>query len=68
MITPSLPPRIVSKLRGEKWKGLTPDVAGPAYDLIPNRVLLLRKTGFFRKNVSEMALDHRQTQTIYKRV
>lgn len=67
-MTPSPPHRMVSKWRGEKWKGLTPDVTGPAYDLIPNRVLSLRKTGFFRKNGSEMALDNRQTQTTYKRV
>lgn len=49
---------MVSPLRGEKREGLTPDVA-PAYYLIPNRVFLLRKTDFFRKNISEMALDNR---------
>ena len=55
-MVPSPLPRMLSKLKGEKWKGLTPDVAESACDLIPNRVLLLRKTDILGKNVSEMAL------------
>ena len=67
-MVPSPLPRMLSKLKGEKWKGLTPDVAESACDLIPNRVLLLRKTDILGKNVSEMALANRQTQTTYEHV